>query len=80
MGFEGWDDVCPYTITITPDNVFIVYNNNVEVYRSRAFRLKVQAESKAQKWIDEKIGNIKRASAVLDVQNGAAGSVSKIRR
>ena len=80
MGFEGWDDVCPYDYKITPDNVFIVYNNNVEVYRSRAFRLKVQAENKAQKWIDKKIGKVKKANVVLDVQNGAAGSVSKIRR
>ena len=80
MGFEGFDDVCPYDYKIIDDNIFIVYNNNQEVFRSRSFRLRVQAERKAESWILDKIGKNRNASHVLDIQNGSAGSGSKIRR
>lgn len=55
-------------IEITDDNEFIVYEFGKEVYRSRAFRLRVQAEQKAAEYINQSKGIINQGDT-LEVQN-----------
>jgi len=58
-----------YTYYVDPEkHYFIVYQNDDEIYRSHEFRLEVQAEAKAKKFISDLEG-AKGADIVLDVQN-----------
>ena len=58
-----------YTYTIDENNVFTVYFHGEEVYTSRPFRLRVQAERKAKNWIMKIAGmDAEKADFLLDVQ------------
>lgn len=58
-----------YTYYVNPENnQFVIYQNDEEIYRSREFRLEVQAEAKAKKFIKDLQGEVVQ-DIVLDIQN-----------
>jgi hypothetical protein len=58
-----------YTYEILEDNTAIVYYRGEEVWRSRPFRLYVQAVTKAKDFIVDSIGKAQNEGITLDVQN-----------
>lgn len=58
-----------YTYKINKNNQFIIYQNGEEVYQSRDFRLRVQAERQAKKFIQKMSEAVPSDSVRLDVQN-----------
>jgi len=68
--FEGWiPSVNPYDYRVNKNNSFTILQNGEEVHTSRTFRLRVQAERKAQDYINNLISKQQDGDATLDVQS-----------
>jgi hypothetical protein len=70
--FNGWipSEPPPYSYKILDDNSFVVFYDDKEIHHSRIYRLKSQAETGAQDWIQREI-NAPNVGVTLDVQNAS---------
>lgn len=68
-----------YDIHIDKDNVAVVSLLGIDIWKSRACRLKVQAERLAKDWIDGELG-IQPAASTLKVQNYEVDAKSLFQR
>lgn len=57
-----------YDGVILDDNCVIVYYRGEEVFKSRSYRLRVQAEKAMRDFIKSSIGTAQKADITLDVQ------------
>ena len=78
MTFEGWDKNNPYEVIINIDNSFTIKKDGETVHTSRPFRLRVQAEGQAQKWLQREIPQ--KDGITLDVHKLSVDADALFRR
>ena len=73
------DGRADYDYRIRDDLSFVILYRGEEVYESRQYRLKVQAEEGARDWIKNKLGTTP-SDITLDIHKANTGGNTKFRR